>query len=66
MLRYAWAYQGHSNAEYIAYPLQTIGMRLNRSMPSTRMNDNKVRARISRQIPKADIQTGQLYIFTQR
>jgi len=68
MLKYAWAYQGHSNTvgEYIAYPIQTIDMRLDRSMPVIRLTQSENRVRVRHSLPATRAQNGQLYIFTAR
>lgn len=69
MFRYAWAYQGSqlgmSNA-YIAYPIQTITMRLNRTRPKTRVHPNEPRVTINRRMPVAQTTPGQVYIFSKR
>jgi len=68
MLRYAWAYQGshqNSHGEYFAYPIQTIEMRLNRSMPTARVLNEDSRVAIRKRMPLVRPISGKLYIFTQ-
>ena len=66
MLKYAWAYQGQSSAEYITYPVQTIDMRVERVSPSARVANAYLRAKIKRQMPATHAASGQLYIFSTR
>ncbi len=68
MLRYAWAYQGATNgshSEYHAYPVQTIEMRLNRTMPVARVVNEDIRVAIRKRMPLVRPISGELYIFTQ-
>ena len=64
MMRYAWAYQ--SGGEFRAYPIQSITMSLERQIPSIRLTDKTLMARIAVQMLIADTRSGQLYIFSTR
>ena len=66
MLRYAWAYQAGGGGEFRAYPAQSIAARLDRQMPAVRLINDPVNARIARRMPVAQVNTGQLYIFSSR